>query len=289
VNIESGIYYDVPDAEYRAWDALNYSSINNLIRYSPMHYFCFLNNPQPSTPEMVFGSAYHSDVLLDSAVAIFPGKTRNGKAWEAFRAEHEGETIITESQDEQIRAMRKALEANADAASLLYKSTAREVSIVGEIGGELVKCRLDLVAPEIEWIGDLKTCACASPSVWQRTHLYPYGYHRQAGLYSQLAVQADLFPANSLTWAWILQEKSEPYASSVCIADQYDLDLGYGEIIRAIGIIQECRARGEWLGYADGVSKVSLPQWARKEIIASVEPWLDNLENEEETGDESDS
>ena len=52
-----GIYRDIPEKEYRSWDAVNISSLKPLWDYSPMAYRFWWTHAKKDTPELLKGRA----------------------------------------------------------------------------------------------------------------------------------------------------------------------------------------------------------------------------------------
>lgn len=87
------------------------------------------------TEAMDTGSYFHTMVLephkLDDEFAIYPGKMRAGKAYQEFRAKHEGKCIITSSQKEQGDLMVKAVKSSPSC--MEYIEGEPEVSLFVEL------------------------------------------------------------------------------------------------------------------------------------------------------------
>jgi hypothetical protein len=77
------------------------------------------------------GTYLHTRLLephkVKDEIAVYPGKVRMGKNWEAFRNLHAGKTLIIESQREQGEMMAKAVEASPT--SMSYLEGKPEVSL----------------------------------------------------------------------------------------------------------------------------------------------------------------
>lgn len=87
-------------------------------------------------PAFDIGTYFHTAILephlLDSECAIWEGKTRRGKEWEAFKAKHNGKAIITLSEYEQAKNLIKATKESSVAMDLLKEGKA-EVSLFVEV------------------------------------------------------------------------------------------------------------------------------------------------------------
>ena len=97
----------VPFEDYLKIDAVSISVLKELKR-SPLHYRYRLANPLQSAP-LTLGRAAHCAVLeperYETQFAVWDRRTpagnlkpRNSAEWEAFKAAHEGQEILTEDQ-----------------------------------------------------------------------------------------------------------------------------------------------------------------------------------------------
>ena len=80
------------DAEYFAFDAVNATSLKQLLK-SPREYQHHLRNPKPKTINMVLGSAIHCLTLepmhFDSRYAVWDGESRRTKAYREWKERQE--------------------------------------------------------------------------------------------------------------------------------------------------------------------------------------------------------
>ena len=100
-----GFYEDMPEKQYRAFDALNYSTIAPAM-YAPLLAKYRLDNPQPTTPAMRAGSRIHTCVLQPECwvheyvvcppiekrpIEFTRAKTEDGTVW-TWTDKEDGET-----------------------------------------------------------------------------------------------------------------------------------------------------------------------------------------------------
>jgi hypothetical protein len=130
---------------------------------SPAHYLYGIQQTDGGgSAAQQLGTAIHALVLGGLPLVVFPGARREGKKWEAFRADHEGRsTIITADQMETAQAVLKSIMADPNAVRVLdgYREYRKEWSI----GGRACVSTLDVFQPGSH-ITDLKTCKTAKPS-----------------------------------------------------------------------------------------------------------------------------
>jgi hypothetical protein len=74
-------------------DGTHHFSHLKKLHLSGKQYIHTVNTPFAPTAAMLLGTAVHAIVLGErpgKPVMVFPGKTRSGKAWDAFEEEHRG-------------------------------------------------------------------------------------------------------------------------------------------------------------------------------------------------------
>lgn len=150
-------------------DGTHHFSHVKKLALSGKQYIHAVNTPFAPTPAMLLGTAVHAIVLGErpgAPVAVYPGKTRSGKAWDEFEAAHTGSDIVTAT--EWSRAEVIAAAVMADPLATRYLDGAKkEVPLTWEDGG--IKCStsgIDIM-PE-SMIGDLKTSATVEPDAMRR-------------------------------------------------------------------------------------------------------------------------
>lgn len=150
------------------------------IALSPAHYFAAVQDDDCDSLPLRLGAGTHA-LLYDKAVATFTGKVRNGKAWEAFEAEHTaaGAVILNVKEYDEASRLVEAILRHADARALLTTGTI-EQTIVWERQGRI--CRGTPDAFTSERVVDLKTTRCGEPDRFRRDATFR-GYHAQVAWY----------------------------------------------------------------------------------------------------------
>ena len=158
-NLTQNNYYN--DTEY-----VSNSMLNNLTGKSPEYFRFVMDNPQPSTPAMKFGSALHMNVLQPEefnknyAVAPkFDKRTKQGKAdYTEFTNNNMLKTVISEQEYNLIEQMTQKIMRDSDA-KLLLSNGIKEHIIAWKNEEYNVKCRgmLDVYNKDADIIVDLKT------------------------------------------------------------------------------------------------------------------------------------
>jgi hypothetical protein len=249
-------------AEYRAADAVNFSSLKHILR-SPAHYRAALEEDRKETPAMILGTLTHAVCLegqkLSALTAIKPPgmnlATKEGKAWKESSA---GRTIISDEDAQDIVGMMEQVQGNPHAAAMLKACQRRETPVFGDIRGVASKCLLDAHGTDgVDWvICDLKTTDDASPEGFARK-VESLHYDMQAAMYCYLlglTEQAESRPH----WYWIVVEKKPPYTCAVYSSNEW-LTSGERKLEKALERLKECRESGEWPHPWQGINE--LPRW----------------------------
>lgn len=291
-------------AQYAASEAMNISVLKAM-RRSPLHCLEAMANARRPTAAVGRGIAGHllilephrladvtvCDISRDTKAweiyeacrtsgerpAVYPGKVRRGKEWEAFEAQHAGELIalahewaavepllsarqiMTSAELEVARRMAAAVHAHPEAHALLTGGKA-EVPIFWQDAKTGVDCkgRIDYLAPGR--IVDLKTTADVSP----------WAFSRQAArllMHLQLAFYADGWQTSTSSEAspdvYVVAVESEPpFDVAVYRITDETLAAGREEYRRLLRRLVECVETDTWPGVAPGIVDFMLPSWA---------------------------
>lgn len=267
-----GAHPGVPDEDYRAWPAWNYSRIK-LTDKSMAHVKNYPAVP-PETEAMRFGKAFHAAVLepgrFFDAYAVAPKvdrRTTAGKAaYAEFVAKHSGKTILDSDDCDTIQGMASALAAHPLVGGMLKASGQAELSCLWTDPDTALdcKCRLDWMLDAD--ILDLKTTDDASPSGFARS-IAKYGYHRQATFYSDGALAA---MGRQRGFVIVAVEKEPPHFIGVYRLSKESREVGREQNRVALHRIRACVDSGQWPGYSnDEIASIGLPAWAAQDWIES--------------------
>lgn len=260
--IKPGIYPDLDNQDYHynpECQALSKGGIDRLLT-SPAHFK--IQGQNPSTKEMIFGSAFHTMVLepdvFDSEVSVAktaPPKARN-------EAENAGVCLITEIEMEHINRMTEAVHQNKTASSLLgHADAAFENSIFWHDSAFdiLCKCRPDITIKSMGILTDLKSTKSASPVEFAKS-CANYNYDTQSAHYLEGAIIAHGTPFKH--FLFIAVEKTPPYAVAVYRADDEMVANGAIKVADAKAIYQKSVKTNNWQAFPDKVIDITLPRWA---------------------------
>jgi hypothetical protein len=251
---------------------VNWSTLKWMLR-SPAHYrHAALEEFEDSDPKRL-GRVVHLAVFepewFDERVARWDGKVRNGKAWDAFKAEHAHREILTAAAYDEAIAISAAVKRHPLARPLLTGGRA-ELSVLWthtpSVSGQLLpsyqvacKGRLDyLLGGEGEPIVDLKATRDASPEGFGR-QAWSFRYDAQAAFYVDgvAAVTGKRRP-----YVLIAVEETPPYAVGVYQVPDVILAGGRELYTNLLERVAECRAKDSWPDYGEQVRELELPRWA---------------------------
>jgi len=265
-----GTYEGLSFEDYAAIPAVNAGTLAVILK-SPEHYQAALNKPadEDDKEKYAVGSLAHSMVLegkdLRSMYAIKPAgmsfATKDGKAW------RDAQTlpILKEEDANSIPKMAEALARNEDVRDILKRSEHRELSVVAELSGVLVKARYDALFNDLSgtpFIPDLKTTVDPTEESFSKT-IYNLDYDFKQEWYRRIH---EAVYGKRPGFIWIAVEKKEPHGVCCWMPDEKVERSGHRKVERAMNLLLTCRQTGEWPGYDGGIKTISLPKFAQKEL-----------------------
>lgn len=243
--------------EYRAHEGISRSELFRIAK-SPLHFKYSIENPEASTPALIFGAACHKYILesdgFETEYAVAPQcdrRTKEGKEIYKEFIERCGDKELISSDDyDVIVEMAGAIRANKAASDLLYADGAKyEQSFFWKDSqtGEAVKCRPDVMV-EVNGkkiIIDYKTTDSCEDGHFERS-CRKYGYKLQAGMYREGVFQNTL---DDYGFVFVAQEKKAPYAVRIYVCSEEFINEGYDQYRELLGIYHHCKETGVWYGY----------------------------------------
>lgn len=247
--------------EYRAIDAVNWSTLKQM-RRSPKHYQFIVANPIEDTTRLALGRATHTAVLEPDKFAldyaVFRGPRRAGKDWDAFCAANRGRTILKLDEYATALAMRDAVRAHPIAGPILASGLPEQTfTWTDPETGLECKARPDWLATAAACFADLKTTVDVDADRFGALSAR-MGYHGQVAFYRRglLAHGLDLPPKI------IAVEAAEPHDVAVFAVDEDALYAGDEEVGELLRRVAECRESGKWPGRYETEMRLTLPAWA---------------------------
>ena len=238
---------------YRALPGVNWSLLREMDK-SPAHYAYRREHEKPDSARLLFGRAVHTAVLepddLPLQYAVYEGKTRRGKEWDAFVESNPGKSILKPDEYRTCLAVRDAVLANPDAAALLTGTS--EVAVQWEDAKTGIACkgRVDHVLGD--GFIDLKTTtnidAWAFTNVSAKMH-----YHAAAAFYAR--------GLDAASACLIAVEVNAPYDVGVFRFTDDALLAGAQKVDDLLAHLATCLERDEWPGRYSGEQDLNVPEW----------------------------
>lgn len=279
--MKAGIY-DISEAEYHTGPGESNSALKQL-DVSAAHYKAAGKAKQKQTPDMTFGSLYHTAILepdlLKDKIAHGPDCERRSAAdkeeWAKFFKKSEGKIRLNadgyalgeDKYGKIIKSdfslgtainMQNVLFADSTLKNMFINSD-REKSLYSEDKetGLLKRCRIDVIPHKGDSISDLKTALDASPRGFEKA-IRDRQYYVQAAYYldiaAELGIERDYF-------AFIAQEKVAPFAYKVHYLSWDYIEEGRRVYRRRLDLLKKCRDENNWPGYDQEINEAEKPSW----------------------------
>lgn len=265
-----GITRGMSFAEYLALPGEHFSRLKT-IDLSPLHYkHATAAAADVETDAMALGRIVHAMILTGTTpddVVLYEGKTRRGKAWEAFKAAHPGQLITRKSELTTAGLMHNAVMRCPEARALLQQGEG-ELTVRWRSHGVRCRGRLDWYTGE--QIVELKTTRSIDPKVFMR-EVAARHYHAQIAFYSSGYAAATGAEPPVLP-ALIAVESAPPFDVCVYRVGFDALEAGARTVERWLTRLSTCMASGFWPGVSFGaVVDLKLPEWAASDGLPDVD------------------
>ncbi len=257
-------------AEYDALKGrINFSTLKQMAR-SPAHYKAALAAGVSDRDVLVRGRATHLAVFepekFRAECAVYEGKVRRGKEWDAFLERNPDKEHLTEAMHASAVGVAAAVRACPMAAQYLVPRGQFEATVlwkhtvpaVEALPGYELDCKGRIDALLEHAIVDLKSTRDAAPEAFGRQMIGLHA-HAQAAFYSDGVLAAT---GKRLPYAWIASEASAPYVTQVYEATDEVLELGRRCYREWLDRLNACREINHWPGYAESPMGLVVPKWA---------------------------
>lgn len=259
LTIEPGIYPDLPFDEYLKLRLMS-QSVLKVGRTSMAHMRSALDGQSSLEPtdDMILGTALHTaflepELVLDR-VAVWDGKARAGAAWEAFKAEHRGKSLLTKNAYAKMQGMTRSLRRHPVVREWVGRIEHVECSIIGDVQGVASKCRLDALTPDP--IIDLKKVSDGDMRLF-RHKAHEFGYFIQAYFNTALAERG--------RFILLTVEDDAPYDVVPYELDDEAMLHGAREATRLLDNYKRCCETNDWPGRSRTIQKIGVPEWVRQQ------------------------
>lgn len=227
---------------------------------SPAHYLSACESGFEETISMKLGSGTHA-MLLGKPWCVFTGKVRNGKAWDAFEAEHADKCILNQREADEAQRMVDSVLRNADAVLLLHGLTYEHaLHFRNELQGRL--CRATPDGYNDSRVVELKSTRSAHPERFMRDAFFRY-YHAQLAWYLD-ALRASwtigelgrALCGSGPTEAFIVAvENKAPYAVQCFELTPRLLEQGRAQCRGWLERVVQCERANVWPAYCESIVK----------------------------------
>lgn len=258
--------------QYEAAEGVSNSMLRILSERSPLHLKCWMTGEKPEpTPAQRLGTLTHRCIFepdtVKDAFHVKPDEmnfaTTAGKEW---KKQHSDKPILTGDECDSVLGMIGAIHHHPVASRLLKNADFEQGVFVEDAKGIMRKLRPDILPRGGNILPDLKTCESAAPEDFTKA-IGNFGYYRQAAYYLDGCKLAGRpFDAFVL----IAVEKTPPYAVACYQIEPMAVQLGRVQYERDLAVYAECLASGNWPGYPERISALSVPQWMQRALEAAL-------------------
>ncbi len=246
-------------------DGTHHWSTLKKIGDSGRQYIHAVNTPFEPTPAMLLGTAVHAIVLgarPGASVAVYPGKTRSGKAWDEFATAHAGSDIVTASEWSRAEVIANAV--MTDPVAREHLDGARfEVPLAWEEDGLAFSTSgIDIIQDPCKRFGDLKTTSTTQLDALMR-QCFKMGYHGQLAL-NRRACRAHGIDVSNGAFLLCVETKA-PFECVVLEPTADMLDLGDRMVSLHIERLRVYRESNQWPGRAQSAVVWPVPAWMQSD------------------------
>lgn len=213
---------------------------------SPAHYLASLEENRDSAA-FHFGRLVHYLILGGVYdYAVWTGKRRAGKVWEAFEEANEGRDIFTKNDLDHAMRITKAVKTDRLAQPFLEGE--REKLIEWSFLNRKCQSRLDVLGDHVV---EVKTTQCSKPEKF-RWDVDRYAYHAQLAFYRDAARYIGRPTRGAII---IAVEKELPYAVTVCRLSDALLEEGAKLNRLWMERLLSCERANEWPAYTQSIEE----------------------------------
>lgn len=221
---------------------------------SPQHARASFGDGRFDSLALRLGAGLHAKLFGLPAIE-WTGKVRNGKVWDAFKAEHADKVILNRKEWARSDEMAEAIREHRLASRLLFgPSTVREQTIMWDQRGRSRRSTPDVRGPH--HVTELKTTRCAEPTRFQRDATFRC-YH------AQLADQAAAIAYETgrpVREAYIVAiESVKPYPITVFQLTERALEKGAALCSSWLDRLISCETTDIWPPYSTQVEAFDVP------------------------------
>jgi len=242
------VYTDLANEEYHAEkDHLSSSNYKMLLKDIERFYKEKIKGLRESVQKNAFdeGSLAHGLILephlVDEEFAMFEGFQKRGKAFEAFKKDNQGKTILSKSQWKKVERWVENYKKLPVAVELTDKCE-KEVSLFGHYMGIKSKVRADGINPEEGYILDLKTSGYDTDIDTFKSVIMDFGYDISAALYTEMF---EAYYKKPFDFYFVVLGKKDN-ACNVYKLSEESKQRGKEQLFKAVRTYKKCKRTGIW-------------------------------------------
>lgn len=235
---------------------IRYSNLKHMGQ-SPAHYLHRVQRAGDKSRSMDVGSAIHAVLLEGVTPIVFEGEdgkkaVRNGKRWDAFKADNEDKLILSPSEYRDTMGAVASIRAHKFAMGLLDGEHEREIK-AWTVAGRSCGGRPDVTHPER--VTELKTGQTSCPFKFVR-HGLRMGYHGQMGWYQEGLEHEDGVTRE----CWIVAvEAFAPYVVTPFEMKPRCIEQARKQNTLWVETLRVCEDSGFWPGYTQAPVTFDIP------------------------------
>lgn len=258
------IVEDMPDADYRLVDALNWSSLKHL-NDCPAKFFLERRDPKPPTEAMKFGTAYHCYALerkiFRSRYKVIPKMVRRGKEWDLVcqEAALENRQLVFEHERDLMGSMAKVFDAHTFVNGMMGNSR-REVCVFWRHRGIKCKGKVDILNEKLRLIADLKTTTDCKPDKFM-PEILKRGYDQQMAFYIDGLASNRIYVDSFVIFA---QSTERPYGVWAYEGKREEIDAARVELDKLFKLYEACNEANYWPLYPEVLTRIQIPKFIKE-------------------------
>jgi hypothetical protein len=241
---------------------------------SPKHYRHAVLHPRQPTRAMVIGAVADALVFGHRTVAVYPGKVRSGKEWEAWSVANSGAITCIRSEYDEAAGVARAIADENDAGAALFRARVEgcRTQVVAQWEAHGLPCAAGVdgvrggfdainLDPCAGWIFDMKRTIRGGPEQLQR-HALRMLWHAQLAWYVDGA-RAMGWPVRDGVLG--LVEGPAPHDITVLVLSDRVLDEGRKCIAAWCEKLRACLEAGRWPGAVQSEVTWDWAEWGSTE------------------------
>ena len=251
-------------ADYQAIPAINATAIKaGRVSMKHMHHV-MTGGAKETNQALRWGRIFHKAILepveFFAVACVYEGE-RRGKAWEAFKAEHDPEWILTKTdkRDEYaiLKGMSESVQADPDARRMIGSAIKEHVVTWNDQAYGAAKARLDGLCAGADGLIELKTARTIRNDAFGR-QFANIGYDLQTGWYATGAVYGEKVKPPVHV---IAIEKEPPYCVGVFEVPGSVVEIGARRAAAIATAYRACEAAGIYPGPTTGITELIMPPY----------------------------